>query len=44
MKIPFEIMLYGMAGIFAATLLIMSVTYILKRLDTLSQNKTDREK
>lgn len=41
MKIPFEIMLYGMAGIFAALLLIMSVTYILKLLDSLSQSKKE---
>lgn len=32
-KIAFEIMLYGMAGIFTAILIIMAVTYLFKLLD-----------
>lgn len=34
MREAFEIMFYGMGGIFAAVLLIMLVTYLLKKTDS----------
>lgn len=33
MKEAMEIMIYGMSGIFVATLIIMAATYLLKLLD-----------
>ena len=42
MKIAFEIMLYGMGGIFAALLVVMAVTYLLRFLDKTDQKKTSQ--
>lgn len=39
MKIAFEIMLYGMGGIFAATLIIMFATYLLRKADSFHNSK-----
>ena len=42
MKIAFEIMLYGMGGIFAALLVVMAVTYLLLFLDKIDQKKASQ--
>lgn len=42
MKIAFEIMLYGMGGIFAALLVVMAVTYLLRFLDKIDQKKASQ--